>query len=443
MQPAGSDRYRSLARARDELLTGLIEGILPFWRARALDRKAGGYFTEFDGEGRLVPGKHDKYLVTQTRLLWCFSTLASVTDDPKSDLELARHGMDFLVDRFLDPVYGGWRWRTSHAGEPIDDAKLVFGQSFALYAIATYARTSGDDRARRLAGATFDLLHRNAADTIRGGYYENLDRNWRPAATGSAAGDRKSLDIHMHLLEAFTELVRLTSDAVHARRLREVREVICTRMVDAVTGAGGSQYSLEFRPLQPIAIDRTWVAERPKAGSGLPTPVNLTSYGHNLELAWLLAEADTALGESGESDPTISALARHALQRGYDSINGGVYREGPADGEASDRDKEFWQNSEALVGFLEAFRVTGEEAFLDAFLGTWSFARAHLVHPKFGEWRIRTTEDGEVVVGDLGNAWKNAYHTGRAALESVRRLEAILGGTPEPAEYLSGDRSSS
>ena len=106
---------------------------------------------------------------------------------------------------------------------------------------------------------------RNAADSAHGGYYENLERNWRLSAGGSAAGDRKSLDIHMHLLEALAELLRLTSDPVHALRLCEVRELIRSRMIDPSTGAGGMQYSLDFEPLPPIVIDRTWIAERPGA----------------------------------------------------------------------------------------------------------------------------------------------------------------------------------
>jgi mannobiose 2-epimerase len=416
-----------LADAREAILEGLRNGILPFWRERAIDAEHGGYYTEFDANGERAPGPNEKLIVTQTRLVWCFSTFASVADDRDAVLALARHGVDCLADQFWDDVHGGFRWKVSRSGEPLDDGKLVFGQEFALYALSAYARATGEERARQLAEWTFDLLQRNAADTARGGYYENLEADWTPAGGGSAAGDRKSLDIHMHLLEAFTDLLLLTDDPIHAQRLREVRSLICDRMVDPDTGAGGHQYSLDFRPIAPITIDRTWIAERPGSEERDPPPDDLTSFGHNLELAWLLAEADEALGEPAASDETIAALATHALDHGYDTVNGGVFREGTAKGDVTDRDKEFWQNSEALVGFLEGYRVTQDDAFLDAFLGTWRFAKTHMVHPTFGEWCVRTTETGDVVVGDLGNPWKNAYHTGRAALESARRIDAIVG----------------
>src|SRR5207245_546749 len=124
----------------------------------------------------------------------------------------------------------------------------------------------------------------------------------------------------------------------HAGRLEQVRELIRTRMIDPATGAGGTQYSVDFTPLAPIVINRTWIAERPGQPPPPAAPVNLTSYGHNLELGWLLAEADAALGEPGASDAVIERLARHVLANGYDRHHGGVYREGPADGDATDRD---------------------------------------------------------------------------------------------------------
>lgn len=308
----------------------------------------------------------------------------------------------------------------------LDAGKLVYGQSFALYALAAHARATGDRRSLAAAAATFDVLQQAAADVARGGYYENLEGDWSPAPGGSAAGDRKSLDVHMHLLEAFTELALATGSPVHRRRLAEIRELILAHMVDPATGAGGNQYDLAFRPLPPVVIDRTWVAERP-ADRPEPPASATTSYGHNLELAWLLARADDVLGHGPAPDlPLIGAIADHALRWGYDHERGGVFREGPPDGPATDRDKEFWQNAEAMVGFLDAYRLLGDRRYLDAFLGTWRFSRRHLAHPILGEWRIRVGEDGRILVGDLGGPWKAAYHTGRAALECVRRLDGLL-----------------
>jgi cellobiose epimerase len=436
-----------LAIAREQLRAGLVGGILPFWQQRGLDLDSGGFFTHVNGDGERVDINQDKHVVTQARLTWSFAALSEMADDRSSYLASAAHGIDFLTTHFLDRQYGGFRWRVTRDGRPVDEAKLVFAQSFVLYALAAYARATGDGNTAELAARTFEVLHREAADTVNGGYCENFDRSWRPAAAGSGGGDRKTLDIHLHLLEAFTELYRLTGEPKHERRLREVRTLIRTRMVDHETGAGGMQYSLDFQPIPPAVIDRTWIAERPsQQHERTEKPARVTSYGHNLELAWLLAEADDALAEVDASRDVIADLARHALSHGYDPVYGGVWREGLADGAVTDRDKEFWQNAEALPGFLAAYQATRDEKFFVAFLGTWNFARAHLVHPDFGEWMIRASESGDPMVTDLGNPWKNAYHTGRAAMESVRRIDRILdddsathlhAGSPRSAECVS------
>ena len=60
----------------------------------------------------------------------------------------------------------------------IDAGKLVYLQSFVIYALAEYPMATGDPRGLEYAKKTFNLLQKYCADTYRGGYYENLERNW-------------------------------------------------------------------------------------------------------------------------------------------------------------------------------------------------------------------------------------------------------------------------
>jgi mannobiose 2-epimerase len=414
-------------RAAGELIDHLELGVLPFWRDRALDTDHGGFFTAFDGHGQLIDGRHHKYLNTQARLVWAFSELSQVADDRDHYLHLADQGVEFLVAHFRDTTHGGWFWKTARDGTVVDDAKLTYGHTFALYALACHARHRSDDRSTELAVATFDDLQRRCADPVQGGYSENFDRTWNETF------GRKSLDIHMHVLEALAELVRLTGDAEHATALRAIRELIVTHMIDPVTGAGGNQFTPDWDPVLPVVVPRTWIDERP-ASEHPPPPTQLsTCYGHNLELGWLLADADTTLGEPGASDHAILALATHALTFGLDTELGGMFRDGPYDGPATDTDKEFWQNAESLPGWLEAFRISGDQRFLDAFHATWRFAQAHLVHPDLGEWRVRARRDGTLVDDTLGNDWKVCYHSGRSAIEAANRLAALR---PDPKDTI-------
>lgn len=415
-----------LREARDELARHLHEGIMPFWTERGVDTTYGGYLTCFDAEGNLDARDTDKYIVTQTRMIWGFSLFHTLDPDNERYPAYARQGVDFFIDHFWDEAHGGWAWRVARDGTLLDNGKVVYGQSFAIYALAQYTLSTGDPRGLDYACRTFDLLQRYCADVARGGYYENLEPDWTPSAGGSHAGDRKSLDIHMHLMEGFTTLAAASGESVHQRRLREVIDVILTHMVDWEHGCGGNQYDLQFHPLPAIAIRRTFNAERD--GEAVEEPVDSTSYGHNVELAWLLLRAAEVLGEPPEAyADAVNPLVDHALRYGLDEAYGGVYRDGPHDGPALVKDKEFWQNAEALVGFLDAYRLTGDPTYVEAFELTWGFVRDHMINETVGEWRTLLTREGEPLVADLGTPWKACYHSGRAVHEAIRRIDWIVG----------------
>jgi mannose/cellobiose epimerase-like protein (N-acyl-D-glucosamine 2-epimerase family) len=133
-----------------------------------------------------------------------------------------------------------------------------------------------------------------------------------------------------------------------------------------------------------------------------------------------------ARGRAKQKQTETRRLAEHALQYGLDPEHGGVYRDGPHTGPALVRDKEWWQNSEALVGWLDAYEQFADPRFAAAFLGNWEFDRKFFIHPQLGEWRQLLARDGSVLVGDLGNPWKACYHSGRSVLECVERLDRLL-----------------
>jgi mannobiose 2-epimerase len=152
----------SLRAAAREIRDHLENGIIPFWARRAYDPENGGYLTRFDGDGR-SSGTPEKYLNTQCRLLWWFSTLARSGRDRDVNLWLATQGFEFIRRHFWDKTHGGWFWKVSANGLCVDDGKVVYGQSFATYALAEYALASGSEDARTLAVETFDQLQKRCA----------------------------------------------------------------------------------------------------------------------------------------------------------------------------------------------------------------------------------------------------------------------------------------
>jgi cellobiose epimerase len=175
-----------------EISTHLELGIVPFWLTNGIDNDYGGYLTCFDNNGK--PGKDtDKYIVTQTRMIWGMSAFYKIYPENKQLLEEAKQGVMFFIKHFWDQQHGGWFWKTSRNGSVIDAGKVTYGQVFAIYALAEYTLATGDPIGLEYAEKTFDLLQKYCTDTYNGGYLENLESNWEISNAGFYVGTESHL----------------------------------------------------------------------------------------------------------------------------------------------------------------------------------------------------------------------------------------------------------
>jgi mannobiose 2-epimerase len=419
----------TLHTLRNELEKALTEGVIPFWLSRAVDGECGGYLTCFDEHGNALPDT-GKYIVTQTRMLWGLSFLYGRCPEAQRPAikSAAEQGAAFFMSRFWDEKYGGFIWKTDRSGGALDTGKVVYGEGFAIYALSEYYRFSGDKKALELAEKTFELLQTYAADTLYGGYFENFEPDWTRSGGGRYAGDRKSLDVHMHLMEAYTALYAASGREIHGRKLKEIIDLLLRHMINTGAGYAYNQFDREFRRIPAINIYRTWNDDR-ETGETIDEPLDTTSYGHNVELSWLLKLAMDTLGQE---DPACTAVMKklldHSLQYGYDYEYGGVYRDGVADQKALVTDKEWWQNFEALAGYANGYLCFGDPRYLDALVRTWQFVRDKFINPGTGESRQLLKRNGESIVSNMGNPWKAIYHTGRALAVCIDNVEKTGNG---------------
>lgn len=418
---------RKLEDYRNEMMTTVRDYIIPFWLDRSVDEEYGGYITSFDENGEF-DGNGVKNIVTQSRMVWGFSYLlpfAKDEDKPRME-KAARQGAEYLMDEFWDKEEGGFYWLLNRDGSVKDPSKLTYGEGFGIYALSQYYVTYKDEKALEYAEKTFDLLEKYATDTLYGGYYENIERDWTLSPSGAYAGDRKSLDIHMHLLEAFTTLYLASGKEIHKRKLSESWNIIKSHMVNKEYGYGYNQFDIAFNKIPAINIKRTWNAER-ETNETIDVPTDTTSYGHNVELSWLGDLALRVLGERSEDDDVLLVkFLDHALLHGWDYENGGVYRDGVGTGDALVLDKEWWQNFESLTGFLNGYVMTGDERYLETFASLWDFDKNHFMNYEVGESRQLLDKYGNPLVSNIGNPWKGIYHTGRAFAECITRLDKLI-----------------
>ena len=395
---------RELARRQLAEISKNLAEVLGFWNDRSIDSEYGGFITHLDAAGKRTGS--DKVLLMQARQVWSFSAAHNHGSRTRNHLAAAIQGVDFLRSKMLDADHGGYFYRCKRDGKPVEDRKTSYVHSFVIYGLAEHYLASGEKRSLRGAEQVFDLLETKAHDAENGGYFEQFNRDW----TSSEKGPRKkTLDTHMHLMEALTVLYRASGKAEHRERLVELIDILTEKMIDPREGFGHVAFSPDWKVLPPVK-DRG------------------TSYGHNVELAWLLVDAWRALGENpAEHLEVLRGLVDHALEHGWDLKHGGFYRWGNLSGEPSEKIKVWWQQSECLIGLVMMYRLTGEKRYWDYFALTHRWCMDRQRDPANGEWYSVMTVEGEPRSPHKGGAWKSAYHVSRALMRTESHLRALLG----------------
>ncbi len=407
-----------------EVQDHLFNELAPFWLTHGVDEEYGGYLTYLDKDGNPT-GETVKTLVCQTRMIYSFSAAHRANLGEGKFAERARQGVEFLLEHFWDDEFTGWYWTCEQDGTPIDRSKLTYGQSFAIYALSEYTMATGDERGLGMAIETHKCLTALAADEEHGGFREFSEEDWSPKKPGVYGGDRKSMDIHMHLMEAFTNLYEASGDENYKEDACYVIDLLFNHIVHPEFGTGLAQFAFDWTPLRAILFKNVWGSDRDVEEEA--RPLNNTSFGHNVEFAWLLKHSIDILGLDVEVyRERMCKLYDHACAYGVDWERGGIYCEGPHDGPAREKNKEFWQQAECMIGFLDGALLTGDPKYLDAYENVHRFVMDHVINHKVGEWYPLFDEDNNRVWDYMGHAWKINYHTLRAAIQSEARLAKLI-----------------
>lgn len=414
---------KSLESYLDKSTRYLNEQLIPFWAARAVEPKFGGFQTNYDRNGKRTQVT-EKSMLSQCRAIFTIAHTMRLGFEWPGGYQALQQGIDFLFKYFHDPKYDGYYWIVEEDGRPKDNNKIIYGHSFLIYSLSEYALLCGDETARTEAIRIFDLLQNKVIDKKDGGYFEHFDRQFNLKKARGDVGSHKSLDVHMHLMEAFTTLYELTQTEGHKKALEEIIDLIFDKMVDPETGTGISMFTATWSPIANVELDTVWGRDRfDEDGKS----VDITSYGHNIELAWLYLHALRILGIPLEKNlDRVLPIYEHTFEKGVDWTYGGLYVEGIKKGKATERTKEFWQQAEAMVGFLDAYLVTQNEKYLDVFCNVHDFVFSKMINWEQGEWFALLDKKGNIIWDYMGTSWKVFYHTVRGICQVVKKLEKIV-----------------
>jgi mannobiose 2-epimerase len=385
-----------LIGARNEL----EQNILQFWIRYCQDNEYGGFVGRMSND-RSVVKDAPKGLVLNARILWTFSAAYRFEKNDEY-LKMAKRAYDYIMQYFWDKQFGGAYWLLDHTGKAVDDSKEVYGQSFLIYGLSEYYLATGDKAALEKAKELFNLIEKHCHDDTNKGYFETFKRDWSATEKARlASGDareKKTMNTHLHLLEAYTNLYRVWKDEKLKSRLIELIEIFQKHIINSKT----YHFNLFF--------DEKWYSTK-----------DIISFGHDIEGSWLLYEAAEVLGDE-HTTKQIQLLALKMAQAVYEQgfdIDGSLFYEAEG-GRITNAQKDWWPQAEAVIGLINAYQLSGQEHFFEGAERSWSYIHEHIVDSEYGEW-FWASDRSNLKVSE----WKCPYHNGRACLEVIRRLQEI------------------
>jgi len=384
-------------------LTAELDSILNYWSERTIDDQNGGFVGQIDFNDHLIANA-EKGSVLNARILWTFSASYQTTKN-ENHKKLAKRAFEFLSAYFYDTQFGGLFWSINEDKTPKDTKNQIYALAFAIYGLSQYYAISKEERALEIAKNLYAKIQEHSYDKLNKGYFEAFTRDWQPIEdlrlSAKDANEKKTMNTHLHIIEGYVNLYKVWKDEKLHQDIVELLETIEKYFINTETG--------HLR----LFFDENW-KEKP----------DVISYGHDIEAAWLLQQC----AEISGNETLIANYKKHAVQiaevtiEGLDSDGGLWYEYDPKKKELIP-EKHWWPQAEALIGFYNAYQLTGKEEYLDIVYKIWKFTKKHMIDHQNGEWFWGVYDDYSIMKKDKAGFWKCPYHNGRACLELIARIQ--------------------
>ncbi len=384
-------------------LTAELDSILNYWSKHTPDNQNGGFIGQIDFKNHVIDGA-EKGSVLNARILWSFSASYQLTKKEEHK-KIATRAFEFLSKYFYDAEFGGLFWSIHADKTPKDTKNQIYALAFAIYGLSEYYIISKDEKALEIAINLYLQIEKYSYDSVNKGYLEAFARDWQPIAdlrlSDKDANEKKTMNTHLHIVEAYANLFKVWKDTKLQNTITGLLETIDKHFINSETGH------------LHLFFNENWV-EKP----------DVISYGHDIEAAWLLLQC----AEISEDQNLIATYKKHAVQmaqatqEGLDT-DGGLWYESDPENNTLVAEKHWWVQAESLIGFYNAYQLTGDEKYLNIVFKNWDFIKKHLLDPENGEWFWGIYRDNSKIEKDKAGFWKCPYHNSRACLELIQRIK--------------------
>jgi len=387
---------------QNEFRRELVERIIPFWQ-KLKDDAHGGFYGYMDIDLNLEK-EADKGCILNSRILWFFASAAMCLKDEEL-LQYADHAYRFLRDHCMDTELGGVYWSVKYDGTVADDTKHTYNQAFAVYALAAYAQATGKQEAIDLAWEIYHTIETKCRDEK--GYLEALTRDFQPVSNEKLSDNgivaSRTMNTFLHVFEGYSGLYQATRDERIAARLREMLDMFYAKIYHPQRRRQEVFFNDDYQPI-----------------------LDLHSYGHDIESAWLLDWGCTLMEDealNAKLIPVLTEMAQNVYEKAYHG--NGLFNE--CENGVNDENRIWWVQAETVVGFMNAWQRNPDKTyFLETAKEVWQYIQKEIVDDRPGsEWFWLVHPDGtpgwqKEIVGP----WKCPYHNGRMCIEMIRRLKA-------------------
>jgi mannobiose 2-epimerase len=384
-------------------LSDELNNILSYWINNTVDDINSGFWGKIDNDNTITADA-PKGSVLNARILWSFSAAYNQNPD-EAYLHMARRAYDYIKAHFVDNEFGGVYWSVDYKGEKLDTKKQVYANAFVIYALSEYYIASGLENAKTEAVELFKLLVDKSYDTNKTGYLEAFTYDWQPISdlrlSAKDANEKKTMNTHLHVLEAYTNLYRIWPHEGLKTQIETLINNFFDHFIDQVTNH------------LVLFFDEDWNRRS-----------DTVSFGHDIETTWLLLEAAEVVDNRDlilKARETCISIAESTI-KGLD-IDGGLWYEYEPRTNHLIKEKHWWVQAEAIVGFFNAWQVNNEKKYLELAIANWAFVKDKILDKRNGEWFWGIRADGSIMPGeDKAGLWKCPYHNSRACLEIIKRI---------------------
>lgn len=374
-----------------------LQNILNYWANNSIDEVNDGFIGERNHLNEEVENA-SKGIILNSRILWSFSA-ASNHLKKENYKSICERSFDYLDTFFKDEKYGGVYWELDYEGKPLNKRKQVYAQAFMIYALSEYYIFTKNQDALDWAIDIYELIEKYAKDNIKGGYIEAFNEDWSPIAdmrlSDKDANEAKTMNTHLHVLEAYTNLYKVYKNQSLKQHLTELIVLFLNKFLN-----DENHLNLFF--------DEEWNLKG-----------NIISYGHDIETAWLLIEAAKVIEDEKllqKTNEIAVQIANTFIKEGVDE-DGGVINEYNPSTKDLDGDKHWWPQAEALVGLQYAYNITSNELYIETSLKILDFLQNNIIDHKNGEWFWRVDKNRNLYTSDPKmSMWKAPYHNSRACM---------------------------